>query len=203
MAEDRDLGLFMLDMVLLPGESAGLHLFEPRYRQLYADCVLGDLPFVLVRGDDVDRARVGCTARFVALHRRHEDGRLDVTVRGEDPVELMDATDGRLYRSARARVLADADEPAVGELAGSVLRRYRALAGAEATPPELTGVPLSYALAGTLRVDASVKQALLEERSERARLALLGELLEGAEHASRRAEVAAERAPTNGKVDHR
>ena len=54
MDSPRDLGLFPLDLVLLPGERIPLHLFEARYRQLYADCVLDDHPFVVVRsGDDV------------------------------------------------------------------------------------------------------------------------------------------------------
>ncbi|MGB0731568.1 MAG: peptidase, partial [Miltoncostaeaceae bacterium] len=39
MPELDDLGLFPLGLVLLPGERAPLHLFEPRYRQLLADCV--------------------------------------------------------------------------------------------------------------------------------------------------------------------
>lgn len=202
MAEDRDLGLFVLDLALLPGESIGLHVFEPRYRRLYADCVLGDRPFVLVRGDERHLARVGCTARFVALHRRYEDGRLDVTVRGEEPVELRAETGGRLYRSALVRALADVDEPPAEELAAAVLARYRELAGTETARPLDDRLPLSYGLAGTLRLDPTVRQALLEERSERARLSLLGELLESAAEGGRRAEIAAERAPTNGKVEH-
>ena len=38
--DQRDLGLFPLGMVLLPGERVPLHIFEPRYRALMADCTL-------------------------------------------------------------------------------------------------------------------------------------------------------------------
>ena len=70
MADDADLGLFPLDLVLLPGEAVALHLFEPRYRQLYADAVLEDALFVVVRQEDERRERVGCAARFEELTRR-------------------------------------------------------------------------------------------------------------------------------------
>lgn len=202
VAANPDLGLFPLDLVLLPGESLGLHLFEPRYRQLFADCVLDDVPFVLVRGGDDGRAGVGCAARFVAIARRHGDGRMDVTVRGDHPVELLEPTGGRLYHSSRARRLEDADEPPAGDLAESVLTRYLALAGAGGEPPDAGDAPLSYAVAGTLRLSASVRQTLLEERSERARLRLVEDVLAGSERHVETAERAARRAPTNGRVDH-
>ena len=46
-AEFANLGLFPLAIVLLPGERMPLHIFEPRYRELIADCTLGARPFVL------------------------------------------------------------------------------------------------------------------------------------------------------------
>ena len=104
MEDLPDLGLFPLDLVLLPGERVPLHLFEPRYRQLFADCTLEDRPFVLVLAEPSGgTARVGCTARFETLVRRFEDGRLNVIVRGVEPVEILEETDGRLYFSARVR----------------------------------------------------------------------------------------------------
>jgi ATP-dependent Lon protease len=70
MADLPDLGLFPLDLVVLPGERVPLHLFEPRYRQLYADCVLEDEPFVIVQAGPTGTADVGCSARFETLVRR-------------------------------------------------------------------------------------------------------------------------------------
>lgn len=202
MAEDRDLGLFPLDLVLLPGESVALHLFEPRYRRLYADCVTDDVPFVLVRGDDDSHERVGCATRFAALTRRHDDGRMDVMVRGERAVEIGSPTGGRPYRSALVRDLHDAGETPPTELRDAVVDRYRVLAGPGVELPAEGGAGLAYALAGTLRLDAAIKQALLAERSEGARLTLLAEVLEGAARDSKRADLAARRAPSNGRVEH-
>ncbi|MDX6556383.1 MAG: hypothetical protein QOD86_2578 [Miltoncostaeaceae bacterium] len=197
-----DLGLFPLDLVVLPGEVIPLHLFEPRYRQLYADCVLEDRPFVIVRAGPTGTADIGCSARFEDLIRRFDDGRLNVTVVGEAPVEVLEETEGHLYFSAQVRTLAD--EPSTSEpaLVEEVLTRYRALAGLEpdARPKVPDGVPLSYGLAGTLELGPGAKQVLLESRSEAERLGLLARILVAAEGEARHARMAGQRAQTNGKV---
>lgn len=202
MSETLDLGLFPLDLVLLPSEKVPLHLFEPRYRQLYADCVLEDRPFVVVRAGATGTADVGCTARFETLVRRFEDGRLNVVVQGIAPVRLIEETEGRLYFSARVEPLDDEPGAPPSELAEDVLRRFRALAGLgeTAVPEAPVGTPLSYAIAAGLDLAAGPKQRLLESRDEAGRLTLLGELLDEVGREVRHSRMAAERASTNGKV---
>lgn len=202
MSDSLDLGLFPLDLVLLPGEKAPLHLFEPRYRQLYADCTLEDQPFVVVQSGPAGAAEVGCTARFETLVRRFEDGRLNVIVRGVAPVRLIEETDGRLYFSALVEPLEDDPAPAPPELVADVLSRFRALAGlGESEMPEApAGVPLSYAVAGTFALPSAPKQELLESRDESARLTMLADLLATVDKEIEHARMAAHRAGTNGRV---
>jgi Lon protease-like protein len=200
MDETTDLGLFPLDLVLLPGETLPLHLFEPRYRQLYADCVLEDEPFVIVRAAGEENARIGCAARFDELTRRHTDGRLEVVVRGAFPVEVVAPTSGRLYRTAQVRACADEDGAATEAARDRVIERYRAFSGSDPEPAD--DVPLSYALAGDLPLDLDSKQALLEERSEPRRVAMLDSAI--ARAIARNAQIAenARRASMNGHVPH-
>ena len=47
-----NLPLFVLPMVLLPGEVQELRVFEPRYRQMLDDCLLDGLNFGLVLNDE-------------------------------------------------------------------------------------------------------------------------------------------------------
>ena len=206
MAESRDLGLFPLDLVLLPGEFSGLHIFEPRYRQLLADSVLDDVPFVLGRPDPESGTRIACSARFHRLERRHGDGRMDVLVRGEAPVEIAEETDGRLYFSAMARTLDDAPgAPSEARIAAA--REAYAAFVSEVVDPEdhpdpPVDVPLSFALASTLDLASEPKQRLLDTRDEDERLTQLTAILRAARESVLRARLAAERAPTNGKVSH-
>ena len=197
-----DLGLFPLDLVLLPGERAPLHLFEPRYRQLYADCTLEDRPFVVVHTGETGTADVGCSARFETLVRRFDDGRLNVVVQGVEPVRVVEETEGHLYFSALVEPLSDDPAPAPADLAAAVLARFRGLAGLgdEAMPEAPAGTPLSYAVAGAFALPSDAKQRLLESRVEGERLTMVAGLLTAVERQMEHAKVAAERASSNGKV---
>ena len=206
MAGARDLGLFPLDLVLLPGEFSGLHIFEPRYRQLLADSVLDDLPFVLGRPDPESGTRIACSARFHRLERRYDDGRMDVLVRGEAPVEIAEETDGRLYFSAMTRPVPDTGNAPSPARVSAAREAYEAFVSEvvddddHPQPPD--DVPLSFALASTLDLAAEPKQALLDTRDEEERLSQLTAILRAARESVLRARIAAERAPTNGKVSH-
>lgn len=203
-ADLTNLGLFPLGLVLLPGEHVPLHIFEPRYRALIADCTLGARPFVLSFATDDGVTKIGCTAHPQALVRRFADGRMNLIVEGGERVEIVEQTTGELYITAHVRRIMDIDEPANDALAGEATERFArlsaAVAGAAHEPDVRDGVPLSYAIAGSFELDPAPKQQLLESRSETERLTLIRSLLDTALAALDRQEVAAERAHSNGKV---
>lgn len=67
-----DLPLFVLPMVLFPGEVQELRVFEPRYRQMLDDCLLDDRNFGLVLNDPMNPVNhwdgpmiYGCEAEIV------------------------------------------------------------------------------------------------------------------------------------------
>src|SRR6188508_1465181 len=79
------LPLFPLTTVLFPGTPLPLHIFEPRYRQMLADCLIGDRRFGLVQpGADTEapeRGAVGCVAEIRA-NEQLPDGRSHIVVVG-------------------------------------------------------------------------------------------------------------------------
>ena len=73
--------MFPLESTLLPDEDLPLRIFEPRYSQLVADCLVGDPVFGVVLiaagrevGGGEDRYDVGTLARIVE-HQAYRDGR--------------------------------------------------------------------------------------------------------------------------------
>jgi Lon protease-like protein len=67
-----NLPLFVLPMVLLPGEVQELRVFEPRYRQMLDDCLLDGLNFGLVLNDEFQSVNYwdgprthGCEAEII------------------------------------------------------------------------------------------------------------------------------------------
>ncbi len=111
------------NLVFFPQVVQGLHIFEPRYRQLTADALADDglITLVLLREDDEGNrpevASVGCLGRIVH-HERLPDGRYNLRLRGLARVRLVEElTTPKLYRTARVTVIKD-KQPAVAELAG-------------------------------------------------------------------------------------
>src|SRR2546426_1423516 len=94
----RELPIFPLPIVLFPGAPQPLHIFEPRYRQLLADCLATDRRFGVAYvpaerdagGESLPRpGDVG----GVALIRNTQglpDGRSNILTVGERRVGLVD-----------------------------------------------------------------------------------------------------------------
>ena len=91
--DGRLLPLFPLPVVLFPGVPLPLHIFEPRYRTMLADCMEGDRRFgILYRPDEagelaLEPGHVGCVAH-VESTQPLPDGRSNIIVTGEERFEL-------------------------------------------------------------------------------------------------------------------
>jgi Lon protease-like protein len=199
----REIGLFPLAAVLVPGELMPLHIFEERYKRLIRDCEEQAQEFAILYADDDGTREVGCTAEIVEVTERFDDGRLNLVVRGGEVVRVVELTRGRSYTTGRVEPVADDEEDAAGE-AKSALELYRQVAEATGNEPDPAVTPdlehMSYAIAARVEFPAAEKLRLLEQRSERARLMVIVELLaRGLENLAAAAEIR-ERAHTNGKV---
>ena len=83
------LDLFPLNTVLFPGMRLPLHIFEPRYLEMIAECVKSDRVFgvvLIADGEEVGEAATPCgtgtTARVIKIDQQ-PDGQLDIVVVGE------------------------------------------------------------------------------------------------------------------------
>jgi Lon protease-like protein len=201
----RDVPLFPLGIVLLPGEVLPLHIFEPRYRELVARCLAGPEPFCVVHADDDGMRDVGCLAVGLEVVERFEDGRLSIVVTGGEPlrIERVDE-DAHAYLSADGVTVEDEDARATPEAVEQALDAYRELVdvaeGGDGPPEPEAGARLSYEIAGRIDFGPEVKQRLLEARSEPQRLDEVVQLVERATRAVRTASAVSARAHTNGRV---
>src|SRR5438093_9680340 len=79
------LPLFPLSVVLFPGTPLPLHIFEPRYKRMLADCLEGDRRFGITPApampDVPEPGTVGCVAE-VRVNQELPDGRSNIVVVG-------------------------------------------------------------------------------------------------------------------------
>jgi Lon protease-like protein len=201
-----ELGLFPLGIVLLPTEQIPLHIFEDRYQELIRECLEEEREFGLVYADDSGLREIGTRAAVTEVLDRFDDGRMNVVVEGRERFRLLEVTEGRSFHTGRVEPVADdGDRADSGDAARAVelFHRLVKLTGADVEEPPLDSAQLSFALAGRFEFAPELKQRLLALTSERRRMQLLAELLEGAAVAVERDREIAGRAQGNGKVDPR
>lgn len=169
------LPIFPLDVVLLPGVSLPLHIFEPRYKEMIAECLERKKPFGVVRASDDGVADIGCMAEIVSVTKKYDDGRMDIVTRGLDRFEVIQVHEDRSFLQAEVTVVQDEEEPEkpTTEMVKQAVRLHAEiakLAGSELSGPDDRAGNLSFLLAGSLPLDLDFKQSLLSTLSEAKRL---------------------------------
>lgn len=200
----REIGIFALPTVLVPGERMPLHIFEERYKRLIADCLENESEFLVVFTDEEGTRELGCAARVEEVLDQFDDGRMNVVVAGTDVMQVTEITRGRQYTTGLVEPAPD--DLSVSEETGPVLDLYRQIAAAGGGDPEedllAAPEPLSYAIMARVDFPAAEKQRVLELRDESGRLMAIVDLLARGLQALAQIEEIRERAQTNGKVPH-
>ena len=203
-------------MVLFPGASTPLHIFEPRYRRMLDDCLGADHRFGLVclpagmAERDLPRRRVG-TIAHIDETQSLPDGRSNITVTGEERFAFERFAEREApYHVAATTAYEDFPEPAVEldvaaarlvEQFQRIAKAARTLADDAAPPPVLPNDPSTIAFAIATMVDLTTdqRQRLLESRSALGRMRDVGVILDiAAVPMERHAEVH-RRARQNGR----
>jgi Lon protease-like protein len=194
--------LFPLGLVLLPREIVPLHIFEERYKQMIGECLDADREFGIVWFADDALKDVGCAARITRVLERFEDGLLNILVEGTTPFRLERRIGDLPYPAGDVELLSD--EPAGDDTALERTRSTYADLVEEVTDtrpePEVLSELGAYGMAATLDIAPAAKQALLELRSEPARLEQLDALFAEALERIKTAAKVAEQASTNGHL---
>ena len=199
-----ELGLFPLPMVLLPTEQMPLHIFEERYKELIDECLEEDQAFGLLFAEEDGIHEIGTNASVVEVLTRFDDGRMNILVEGGERFRIEELTEGRSFQTGLTVPLVDDDDPADEATIARALELFgqlKDLTASEVEVPAAESPQLSFALAARVELDPEVKQALLQDTSERDRLERVCELLVDAAATVERHRRAAERASTNGRVD--
>ena len=84
MAQSIYIPLFPLNLLPLPGELVPLHIFEPRYKQLFREAEAADFEFGIYFTHPSNNAGVGAVMQLESILKRYPEGELDVVVKCRD-----------------------------------------------------------------------------------------------------------------------
>jgi Lon protease-like protein len=181
------LPIFPLSVVLFPGTPLPLHIFEPRYRRMLADCLAGDRRFGITPTGKDDRmpdpGTVGCIAE-IRVNQELPDGRSNIIVFGGERFVLTGSVaDATPYFVAMVQTFEDEPDTEPQDESPARLREaftgyYALLRQLNDVEPEDPTLPddalgLSFHVAAAIDCDPGVKQRLLVERSTARRVQAL------------------------------
>jgi len=168
------LPLFPLDLVLFPGTTLPLHIFEPRYKEMISECLDRKTSFGVVRAKEEGVAEIGCTAEIITVAKKYPDGRIDVVTEGRERFEVMQVNQERSFLQAEVLYLQDEPvQPTAEEIARARTLQNEILQLSGSNPESRSTVKeaqLSFNLVGSLPLDLDFKQTLLGMKSESERL---------------------------------
>lgn len=194
--------LFPLEIVLFPRAPLPLHIFEPRYKEMIAECLEQNQPFGMVRAKDNSLSAIGCSASILNVLKKYEDGRLDIAAEGAQRFEIKEVNQERSF--LRAEVAYFEDEPSMPAASDldTIVQLHEQLFAVlgQSVEVEHDTDLLSFHLANQLPVDLDFKQALLEMKSEAERIETLIEYYRATIPKVEKTLLARQRASGNGHV---
>lgn len=82
--------MFPLNMVVLPGETIKLHIFEERYKQLINDCLLNEAHFGIPFAVNGKIKTHGVEVKIKKVLKVDENGEMDILVEGVNVFNILD-----------------------------------------------------------------------------------------------------------------
>jgi len=180
------LGLFPLHIVLFPGSSYPLNIFENRYKILIGEVISAKTTFGINLVDAGRMFPVGCRAEVSEVLKTDDDGRMDIIVTGMSRYMVK-----AFYTDAAPYLTADTDdfedeEPrpeystleATISLYNQLIESVYGEAEDLLDPTDWLAGGASFRMAQKSGLDLTVRQQILEMRSETERLKFLHQYLD-------------------------
>jgi ATP-dependent Lon protease len=127
LSDKIEIPLFPLSMLLMPGERSQLHIFESRYRQLFAELIDTEGHFGVLYSSDSGHRGLGSRCRLVKVLKSFNGGEMDVLIECDAVFRMEDfqsMKEGKLYPYGTCSLLR---ELAQEQISSEVSQEYQKL----------------------------------------------------------------------------
>lgn len=122
--------VFPLGIVVYPGETVNLHIFEPRYKQLVSECSSEGKPFGIPTVIDNRLNEMGTLVRITEVVKQYENGEMDIRTQGLRVfrmLELIKTVPDKLFSGAIVNYPDNIEGPGKRALMAKVINAMRQL----------------------------------------------------------------------------
>jgi hypothetical protein len=117
--------VFPLGIVVYPGESLNLHIFEPRYKQLVNECYTENKPFGIPTVIDNKLNEMGTLVRITEMVKVYDNGEMDIKTQGLRVfrvLEMIRNVPDKLFSGAIVNYPENSEGPGQPELMQKVVK---------------------------------------------------------------------------------
>ena len=176
--------IFPLPLVLLPGETLPLHIFEEKYKKMIEYCLKNNKKFGIINSKNNDSLVIGCTASIEQLVGGENESReYDILVSGVERFIVKSYNTSEDYKQAYVKTWNDIDDTIDESLlqeANVFLYEVLLKLGASSKIPQINMPKSSFEISSMLDIDKRAKKILLKSQSENDRLIVLKRILKKA-----------------------
>lgn len=199
------LAIFPLQLAIFPGEQVPLHIFEPRYKQLIAECRDQGITFGIPTYVEGNLSTYGTEVELVRILETYDTGEMDIVVRGKRVfhiTELKTEVKDKLYSGALVDFIENdpAFEPGVKEQLIDKFQELLRLLNKPSPDLEDSDGYLSFHIGGQVGLSLSQRISMLATPREGDRQRLLLQHLDTIVKAVREQRSTRTRIGGNGKV---
>ena len=163
--------IFPLDVVLFPGMTLPLHIFEPRYKLMIQRCIQEIREFGVILALAQGLAKAGTTAAIRSVVKTYPDGQMDILTEGRSRFEPVSVIEEQPYLEATVNYLQDQKSEENPEERAKLIDLYekchQLIHGCAPDTIDLRPMAtLAFQIAAALPFELEYRQALLERRAE-------------------------------------
>ena len=122
--------IFPLGIVVYPGESLNLHIFEPRYKQLINECFADKKSFGIPTIINNTMNEMGTAVSVAEITKLYDNGEMDIkttAIKVFRILEVIKEVPGKLYSGAIVNYPHNVEDAGIPELMQKVLNALREL----------------------------------------------------------------------------
>src|SRR5688500_411856 len=82
--------MFPLSMVLLPGETTKLYIYEERYKQLINECLSNNASFGIPYMEKGTISGFGCEVKIKRILKTYDNGEMDILIEGSNLFRMIE-----------------------------------------------------------------------------------------------------------------
>ncbi len=162
------LPMFPLNMVLLPGETSKIHIYEDRYKQLVTECIANNASFGIPYFEKGKVKEYGCEVKIKRVLKTYQNGEIEILIEGTNLFHLIEYSEilkPKLYGAGLIEYLPMTQKIILNNLQDAVVNYFGTIQNKFVDYETVANLSV-YNIASSLQLTNTEKYQLISHRNQ-------------------------------------